>query len=68
MKARPIQVVPDDATSQKIEIVRGQLRTSRAGLTALAIDFVLPLLESGKARVVNGRVEFLPDPQHVTAA
>lgn len=59
MKARPIQVVPDPQTSKKIDRLKEQLRTSRAGFAALAVNFVVPLLESGRARVVNGQIEIL---------
>jgi len=61
MKGGYIQVIPKPETLEKVDAYKAQLRTSRAGLCTLAIDFLLPMLESGKARVVNGKVEIVED-------
>ncbi|GEM_PF-3987401 len=62
MKGASIQIIPKRETVQKIDAIKEQLRTSRAGICNLAIDFVLPMLESGKARVVNGNIEIVNTP------
>ena len=59
MKTRSIQIIPAPETDAKIDTLAKLLRTSRAGFCNLALDFFTPLLESGKARVVNGRVEIV---------
>jgi hypothetical protein len=58
MKA--IQVIPKDArASQQIDALAKQLRTSRAGLVGLALEFFLPKIESGEVAVINGEVKFV---------
>ena len=57
---KSIQVIPRDAeTDAKIEELTSQLRTSRAGLAGLALDFVVSALTKGTARVVNGEIEIV---------
>jgi len=63
MKTGSIQVIPKPEISSKIDVYKQQLRTSRAGFCHLAIDFLLPMLESGRAQVVNGKVEIVNDSQ-----
>jgi len=59
MKTKVIRVFPKRESFSKIDAFKQQLRTSRAGFCNLAIDFFLPLLESGKARVANGQIEIM---------
>jgi len=59
MKTKVIRVFPRRETFSKIDALKQQLHTSRAGFCNLALDFFLPLLESGKAKVANGQVKIV---------
>ena len=63
-KPRSIQVIPRDGDlDKKIDRLSGKLRTSRAGLASLALEFVVDALESGDAVFTNGQIEILPSPK-----
>lgn len=55
MKSKAIQIVPDAEKSAKIDKLASQLRKSRAAVCDLAVDTLLPLLESGAWVVLNGK-------------
>lgn len=54
-KSKSIQVVPDAEKSAKIDALAAKLRKSRAGVCELALDTLLPLLESGEWVILNGK-------------
>jgi hypothetical protein len=57
--SKPIQVIPTPEVSKKIDRLKEQLRTSRAGFCEIALEFVLPLIEAGKMQLVNGKLVFV---------
>jgi hypothetical protein len=62
---KSIQVFPRDKTmDEKINELAKNLRTSRAGIAGIALDFAVSALTAGKAHLVNGKLEF----DHANAA
>lgn len=55
---KPIQVNSDIALYEKVSTVAKRLRTSRGGFCEIALEFILPKLESGELIFVNGK--FVP--------
>ena len=64
--SKAIQVIPSETTSKKIDTLKKQLRTSRAGFCVIALEFILPKVESGEMELVNGKLVFTK--RHATAA
>jgi len=60
---RPIQVVPKEPVSKKVDLLRKQIGTSRAGFCLIALEFVLPKIESGEMALVNGKLRFVTQGQ-----
>jgi hypothetical protein len=60
--SRSIQVIPSSENSKKIDTLKKQLHVSRAGFCVFALEFVLPLIESGKMELVNGKLKLKPEP------
>lgn len=58
MSTKPIQVIPEPEISRKIDNLKKQLRTSRAGFCEIALEFVLPKIESGEMVLINGKLVF----------
>lgn len=56
MKSKPIQVIPRPEISEKLTSLADQLRTSRAGFCAIALEFALPMIESGELALLNGQL------------
>jgi hypothetical protein len=55
IEPKSIQVFPRDTKmDERVNELAAQLRTSRAGLAALSLEFVVEALTSGKAKVENG--------------
>lgn len=61
--SKPIQVIPTPEVSKKIDRLKDQLRTSRAGFCEIALEFVLPKIESGEMQLVNGKLVFIKPEQ-----
>jgi hypothetical protein len=59
-QAKPIQVNPGRKLYDKITTSAEKLRTSRGGFCELALEFILPKIESGELIVINGKIV---DPQ-----
>lgn len=62
MKTKVISVTPQPDVSAKIDQIAKDFRTSRAGFCNVALEFVLPLIESGEMAVVNGRLQYVGRP------
>lgn len=54
--SKSIQVIPKPEVSRKIDVLKKQLGTSRAGFCVIALDFVLPKIEAGEMALVNGKL------------
>jgi hypothetical protein len=60
-------VIPKPEVSKKIDNLKKQLRTSRAGFCEMSVEFVLPKIESGEMAVVNGKLQFVNQPAAAVA-
>lgn len=56
--SKAIQVIPPREISDKIDVLKKQLRTSRAGFCEIALEFVLPKIESGEMELRNGKLVY----------
>lgn len=60
IEPKSIQVFPRDAAmDEQVNELATQLRTSRAGIAALSLEFVVDAITSKRAKVENGRVVML---------
>ncbi len=59
-RAGAITWTPTADVSKKVETLAERLRLPKNGLVELATETLLTEIESGRARVVNGQVEFVP--------
>ena len=64
MKEKPIQVVPDHETFARVERTAKRLQLSRARFALLSLETMTAMIESGEARIVNGRIEFSESNGH----
>lgn len=54
---KTISFTPSPELETRIEQLTKQLRTSKAGLSELALEFVTERILSGRAKCVNGQIE-----------
>ena len=65
MKGKPILLRPSEEISLKVDHLSDLLRTSRSGVCVIALEFVLPLVESGAMAVINGKLERVKEAANV---
>lgn len=58
-KGKTISFVPSPQLEKQIVTLKNTLRTSKAGLAEIALEFVIRKFNEGKAQVVNGAVEII---------
>lgn len=56
MKGKAITVATTSEVSVRVDELANRLRTSRAGICIIALEYVLPMIEAGEMAVVNGKL------------